>query len=93
MHLHLGSQSSNELLFLLQFDDHVTFLEINDHRHFQTDPPGTLLVRLHQAKVAAFHAELAEQQEEIADRLRHEAAEKRAARVKAVKAGIKPRTS
>ncbi|NHT78631.1 hypothetical protein G8E10_23305 [Rhizobiaceae bacterium CRRU44] len=90
MHLHLGSQGSNELLFLLQFEAHVTLLEISDHRHFQTDPPGTLLVRLHEAKVAAYHAHLAEEEAAATGRLELEAAKKRHVLMKAVKAGIKP---
>lgn len=37
MHLHL-SPGSNELLFLVQYEDHVTFVEVNDHTPFSYDP-------------------------------------------------------
>ena len=84
MHLHLGSQSSNELLFLLQFDDHVTLLEISTHKHFETDPPGILLIKLHEAKVAALHAATAEARAE-------EASAKKAARTAAIRGILKSR--
>ncbi len=47
MHLHLGGQNSNVLLFLMQFPDHIVFLEITDHYHFHTKPPGSQLNNLH----------------------------------------------
>ncbi|MCD2174446.1 hypothetical protein [Rhizobium sp. C4] len=63
MHLHLGSQSSAELLFLMQYEEHVIFLEIASHRHFETDPPGTLLRRLHERKVEEINETLRLEQE------------------------------
>lgn len=52
MHLHLGSKTSNDLMFLMQFDDHVVILAIGNHKHFAEDPPGKLLYEFHRAKVA-----------------------------------------
>jgi len=63
MHLHLGSKSSNELLYVYQFDDYVVFLEISSHRHFETDPPGTLLKQHHEAKVAELNERIAAETE------------------------------
>lgn len=51
MHLHLGKKSSSELLFLMQFDDHVVVLAIGNHNRFAEDPPGSLLYNFHRAKV------------------------------------------
>jgi hypothetical protein len=35
LHLHLGSRTSDTLLFLMQFTDRVTFLETNTHERFR----------------------------------------------------------
>ena len=37
MHLHLAP-GSNALLFLIQYEDHTTYIEINDHSPFAYDP-------------------------------------------------------
>lgn len=52
MHLHLGSKTSNDLLFLMQFDDHVVILAISNHKHFAEDPPSKLLHQFHSQKVS-----------------------------------------
>ncbi|WP_374944187.1 hypothetical protein [Sphingomonas sp.] len=51
-HFHLGGQSSDVLVFLAEYDDVVILLEINDHKHFETDPIGSLLISLHQRTMA-----------------------------------------
>lgn len=48
MHLHLGNRGSDELLFLVQYSERVVLLEINSHKHFATEPKGTLLAALHE---------------------------------------------
>jgi hypothetical protein len=46
-HLHLGGADSDVLLWLVEYDDRVVLLEINSHKHFETEPPGSLLRSLH----------------------------------------------
>lgn len=46
-HLHLDEGGGNALLFCVEYEDAVVFLEINDHRHFQTEPVGSVLSSLH----------------------------------------------
>ncbi|WAJ29439.1 hypothetical protein [Antarcticirhabdus aurantiaca] len=67
MHLHLGSRDSNELLYLIQYADHVAYLEINNHLHFTTKPIGAVLRRFHAKAVDRVEARIAG---EVADRLR-----------------------
>jgi hypothetical protein len=43
MHLHLGSQGSNELLYLIQYSDHVLWLRVDSHIHLEDVPPGKRL--------------------------------------------------
>jgi hypothetical protein len=66
MHLHLGNPGTRELLYLIQYDDYVILLEVSDHYHFETDPPGTILNTLHGNKVKEWVAnkdkEMADQQ-------------------------------
>jgi hypothetical protein len=45
MHLHLGGRNSNALLYLVQYEEYVAFLQISSHRHFETIPPGVNLER------------------------------------------------
>lgn len=61
MHLHLGNQNSNELLYLIQYADSVTLLEINLHIHFETQPVGILLKRFHETSVASAESKIAAQ--------------------------------
>jgi len=58
MHLHLGGSHSDVLVFLVQYDDGVPILEINDHKHFKTDPPGTYLRQLHETMLKRREAEI-----------------------------------
>ncbi len=52
MHLHLGSQGSNELLWVMQYEDRVILLAIGNHSNFAGMPKGELLYRFHKDKVA-----------------------------------------
>jgi hypothetical protein len=70
MHLHLGHPGTRELLFLIQYSDHVLLLEVSDHAHFADDPPGTVLKALHEHKVRAQEAELETARKREADELR-----------------------
>lgn len=58
MHLHLGDPTTNELLFLIQYEKFVVLLEISDHSAFATDPVGAVLRKLHEGKVAELYADL-----------------------------------
>jgi hypothetical protein len=51
MHLHLGHPGTEQLIFLVQYEDDVVLLEINDHKHFRTEPNGALLQQLFQMKL------------------------------------------
>lgn len=59
MHLHLGRTNTSELLWLVQYDDHVVLLELSDHKHFTTRPVGTLLKSIHDAAIGRKERELA----------------------------------
>ena len=53
-HLHLGGQKSDVLVYLIEYESYVAVLEINDHKHFRTDPIGDLL-RSHGSALAVLH--------------------------------------
>ncbi len=74
-HVHLGGAGSDVLLFAAEYEDVVILLEFNDHKHFKTDPIGTLLIALHGRKMAQAAAiaagpaaERREREQRIADR-------------------------
>lgn len=46
-HLHLGGRDSDVLLFLVEYGTFVLFLDIQSHRVFDQEPPGSLLASLH----------------------------------------------
>lgn len=76
-HIHLGGQNSDVLLFVAEYRDVVVLLEINDHKHFATDPIGSLLLSLHRRKMAQAAADAAlpaaekwAREERVADRRR-----------------------
>lgn len=52
-HLHLGRDSDDVLLFLIEFDGFVVLAEANGHRRFRTEPPGSALKGIHDAAVRA----------------------------------------
>lgn len=51
MHLHLGDWRSNELLWIVQYPEHVLFLELSDHQPFATNPRGIRLFRYHSGAI------------------------------------------
>jgi hypothetical protein len=51
-HLHLGDSRSDVLLFAVEYEDRVVFLEVNTHKHFRTEPKGSVLLSLHQRLLA-----------------------------------------
>lgn len=53
MHLHLGRNEDDVLLFLVEFDGFVVLAEANGHRRFKTEPPGSALKGIHDAAVKA----------------------------------------
>jgi hypothetical protein len=46
-HLHLGNMGSDVLLFAVEYQDRVVLLEVNTHKHFRTEPKGSVLLSLH----------------------------------------------
>lgn len=84
-HLHLDGGGGDILLFLVEYEDAVVFLEINSHDHLKDDPPGTVLRSLHANCLAARDDEAA------ARKVMRQAllAEERAN----LKKGLKPRKS
>lgn len=59
MHLHLGASNTPELLYLIQYPDHVVLLELSDHDHFATRPVGARLRSKHSVAIARKEKELA----------------------------------
>jgi hypothetical protein len=57
MHIHLGHAGTRELLYIMQFDTHLLLLEISDHAHFDTKPPGEILQRLHTPAISRWETE------------------------------------
>jgi hypothetical protein len=47
-HIHLDHMGSDVLLFAVEYDDRVVFLEVNSHKHFRGEPKGSVLLSLHQ---------------------------------------------
>lgn len=70
MHLHLGDPSTPELVYLVQYDSHVVILEVTDHAHFRTTPPGKILKTLHSSKLSAWEGEREAEEETLRQRVR-----------------------
>jgi len=51
MHLHPLGAGTSELLFLVQYERSVLFLEVSDHHHFAVLPHGHLLLTVHSSAV------------------------------------------
>ena len=51
MHLHLSPSHGDKLLWLLQYDTFVIFLEISGHEAFGSDPPGSSVLNFHSAAI------------------------------------------
>lgn len=59
IHLHLGKSNTAELLYLVQYPDHVVLLELSDHSHFADRPVGKKLRSRHSQALAAKQAAIA----------------------------------
>jgi hypothetical protein len=80
MHLHLSAKDREEILFLVQYEEHVVFLEVTNHAPFKNDPPGSYLAQLHENALLELESKIdAEKTAEVA-----------ATRAKVLE-GIKPR--
>lgn len=55
MHLHLGHPGTRELLYLVEFENVVVFLEVSDHVHVDTRPIGGVLKALHELPPLRWH--------------------------------------
>jgi hypothetical protein len=42
---------SDELLFAVEYADRVALLEVNTHKHFKTEPKGSVLLSLHRSSL------------------------------------------
>lgn len=52
MHLHLGSQTGDQLLWLIEYETYVLFLEVTGHlNRFSDKPPGRTLLDMHSAYI------------------------------------------
>lgn len=58
MHLHLGRWNTDELLWLVQYPDHVVFLELSDHRPFDQRPVGGRFHRYHSGGILTREKEI-----------------------------------
>lgn len=59
-HLHLDNMGSDVLLFAVEYSDRVVFLEVNSHKHFRTEPKGSVLLSLHRQCLKIEDADAAE---------------------------------
>ena len=68
-HAHLDGGGGNAILFVVEYDDAVVFLELDSHRHLETEPVGSVLVSLHASCLRAEDRAAAERVEaRIAER-------------------------
>lgn len=81
MHLHLAP-GSDELLFLVQYEDHVTYIEVNDHRPFRYDPNAVAYFQVN-------YLQLIYQHEQEYTRLMKQIEKERNAAIAAFKASLK----
>jgi len=58
MHLHLGGQNSDVLIFLIQYADRVVLLETNTHIRFRTQPAGKNILALNQSWLGNLEREM-----------------------------------
>jgi hypothetical protein len=58
MHLHLGGNHSDVLVFLIQYANKVVLLETNTHVHFRTQPAGKNILALNQSWLWNLEAEM-----------------------------------
>lgn len=81
-HFHLDEGGGDALIFVVEYDDAVVFLEINSHKHFETEPAGSVLLSLHANCLKREDAAAAERKVE---RLKE--------RIRIFRSGLKPRRS
>jgi hypothetical protein len=79
-HIHLDEGGGDALMFVVEYDDAVVFLEINSHTHFSTQPPGSVLLSLH-------HNCLVQQDKDVLQRIADRIIEK----AKIYRSGLLPR--
>jgi hypothetical protein len=58
MHLHLGGQDSDVLVFRIQYADRVVLLETNAHIHCRTEPAGKNILAPHQSWLGPLEREM-----------------------------------
>ncbi len=58
MHLHLGRWNTDELLWLVQYPEHVVFLELSDHKPFAERPVGVRFHRYHSGGILTREKEI-----------------------------------
>lgn len=80
-HVHLDTGGGDALLFLVEYDDAVVFLEINSHVHFETEPVGSVLRSL--------HANCLKREDEEAESRKNERTRRR---FEIFRGGLKPRS-
>lgn len=70
MHLHLGKPPGDDLLYLVQYDNKVIFLEVSGHEVFSDHPPGRLLADRHRAWLSEWERKDGGRVQSINDMLR-----------------------
>lgn len=58
MHLHLGRWNTDALLWLVQYPEHVVFLELSDHKPFEQRPVGGRFHGYHAGGILAREKEI-----------------------------------
>lgn len=58
MHLHLGRWNTDALLWLVQYPEHVVFLELSDHKPFAQRPIGERFHRYHSGGILTREKEI-----------------------------------
>jgi hypothetical protein len=66
-HLHLGNMGSDTLLFAVEYSDRVVFLEVNTHKHFKSEPKGSILLSLHRQCLKSEDETAVSRQTEVGD--------------------------
>jgi hypothetical protein len=58
-HLHLGGKNSNVILYLLEYSDRISLLQISTHAHLESRPPGKNLLALFGVQLRKLEAKIA----------------------------------
>lgn len=72
-HFHLGGADSDTVLFLVEYEEFVLFLDIGSHVAFASKPPGSVLRSLHDAALRRADALAARQRQDREERNREAA--------------------